>query len=168
MDTLDNTTSDSGPIDYVSTHHGDLLVEFAKTGLTKRFVRIHTGRGLDDQFRTDQHVTTAAFLEMDGTDRYNLIVEIHRSAYRHGYQLHRCVADTFIGEEGAIEALNQVKRALGVGASNTDVVGEVQQPDLRATRVDRLLTTALVALGVAVAFGALGVGLGGWALFLNR
>ena len=169
----DEKASGSKQLDYVAmTKEGDILVEFASSGVTKRFMRIHTGRGLaDDYYSTSHRLTTTVFLEEDSLDRFSLVLEVHEQGYSNEIKLRRCIVEYFTGDEVANAALNKMKTILGVGVEETksltvDGTEEFSPTQKRKSGFMEVLAgAALITLGVALSVGAIGAGLGGWALF---
>jgi len=146
---------------------GDLLVEFARTGVEKRFQRIHIGSGYG---ASKKHMTTAVFIEPGDPDQYSLVVEVREYDYSDALKLRRCVLDQFVGGEAANDALARVKGILCRDAkeANADSIG-VEEDNLALQRKGGLSNivrdVAHVVLVSAFGFGAIGLGLGGWALF---
>lgn len=165
---MEYNTQNDGKADYVAlTTEGDLLAEFCISGITKRFVRIHTGRGMYHRYSPSRVVSTSVFLEQDVDERYNLIVEIHENSYQSTYELRRCVVDSFIGTDSANAALHRIKNMLGMDASltKTHLVDNELERIRRGSSWEAVCTIAIVIAAGALALGAVGLGLGGWAVF---
>ncbi|CAN7748089.1 hypothetical protein [Duganella sp. LjRoot269] len=103
------------------TKDGDLVVKFAKTGVTKRFQRIsinHSYRGGAKNF------SIAVFLEVEDEGAVNLVFEAHDFDYDNTPKLRRCVVERFEDEGTANIALALLTEAIGGPAAVRKTVDE--------------------------------------------
>lgn len=91
------------------TKDGDLVVKFAKTGVTKRFQRI----SVNNNYRgSAKNFSISAFLETEREGIVDLVFEAHDFEYDNTPKLRRCVVERFEDEATGNIALGLLTEAL--------------------------------------------------------
>jgi hypothetical protein len=151
-------------IDHVDlTDDGDLVVEFAKTGITKRFQRIT----LSPIHRINaKNFSNSVFVESEGESRFSLVLEANEYDYCDALKLRRCVVEQFDTEVSANAALGLLKNALGGSRAAAKADTDVEPAYTPAARSSEVGTTILcVSIGAALLAMGAGALLTGLALF---
>ena len=159
-------------VDVIEISGGDhLVVEFARTGISKRFQKIFLGA--IHRTHSPNFVNTA-YVESEGDGKFSLIFEAQEYDYSDKLKLRRGVVESFADEAEANDALEKLKALLRVGKAknNAEGVGDELIEDGSYTRPAKSASwsevaamTLLGVCGVALVMGGVGLLLGGLALF---
>jgi hypothetical protein len=149
-------------VDYVALDQDEnLLVEFAATGLTKRFVKINMKSV--ERYSSPNNYVHAVFLDEEDGDRIKLMLESQEFDYSNNPKLRQCVIEQFGAMPEAKAALAKVKV----------VMGQVKVKDAAFSKSNTKFDVAkeraaiglIIAAAVAILLGGAGAFLGGLALF---
>lgn len=101
-----------GAVDYLALVKGDLVTEFAVSGLSKRFLRIRTG--LDESWGTSGK-SLSVMIDEKGSATFEVVVELQDAEYSRS-QLKRIAIDTFATQAAADAAAQKIKKLFGLFA----------------------------------------------------
>lgn len=136
------------------TKDGDLVVKFAKTGVTKRFQRI----SINNSYRGSvKNFSISAFIETEREGTVDLVFEAHDFDYDNTPKLRRCVVEQFEDEATANIALGLLTEALSdpvTGRMAADVEDDIYSapaPHKRSRVKTGWIMFTLVSMLVGVA-----------------